>query len=211
VLPRPGLPASTIAANLDRLIQTAFNYGDPQGHWDVMADNYVAWANAVEQALRASFSDVPVQRIYTDRFWRVSMQQSSRLPAMLELEAHQLVDWLTDVRDQVQAMATRFSGARAIGVLDTNVLLHFKPLNRDSCAALAIWIKIRELEDIDVNLCSTLAPGKDLLIEQSNARPRTLSQLSAAGLLRVEFIDHAERYNQPRRPGPDDRGPVDFI
>jgi hypothetical protein len=129
VLPRPGLSASTIVAGLDELIQTAFDYQDPEGQWAVLADKYVTWANGVETALRTWFSDVPPERIYTDRFWRVSMQQSSRLPTMLELEAQVLVEWLMDVRDKVQAMATRFRDPGAIAVLDTNVLLHFKPLD----------------------------------------------------------------------------------
>jgi PIN domain len=129
VLPRVGVQANAIIKGLDYFMRRAYDYPDSQGLNAASADNYVAWANGLERDLREWFSDVPLGRIYTERFWRVSLQQSSRLPEMLRLEAGLQVEWLSEVRKKVERMAARFSPPGAVAVLDTNVLLHFKPLD----------------------------------------------------------------------------------
>jgi predicted ribonuclease YlaK len=55
---------------------------------------------------------------------------------MLLLEAGLQVEWLSEVLLKVERMAARFSAPGAVAVLDTNVLLHFKPLDEIEWATI---------------------------------------------------------------------------
>jgi rRNA-processing protein FCF1 len=93
---------------------------------------YVAWVQNVERVLRECFVDVPLSKLYTERFWNIQHPVgpiNTRLQMVVQENDVQL-EWLTVLRDTVVAMAARFSEPqRSISVLDTNVLLHHKPLS----------------------------------------------------------------------------------
>ena len=121
MLPRPGTSAAVIATQLQDLAKAV-----PDQRHD--ANMYVALVHRLEWMLQTNFSDVPLERLYTDRFWRINAGEGLRPEEMLRQESEALMFWLADLVNAINGVRSRFESAAAIGVLDTHVLLHYKPL-----------------------------------------------------------------------------------
>jgi len=120
-----GIPVDRATVQLDDVIQMARNSTLAR---DLDAVPYVSWVYSVERALQSAFVDVPLQRLHTERFWRVQGPTIRRAEAISQ-EVELQVAWLSSVRDTITTMAERFRRQPgAIAVLDTNVLLHHRPL-----------------------------------------------------------------------------------
>jgi len=153
---KDGVSAAKTADQLDELVRSAFNitFGD--------ADAYVAWAHSVERELRASFIDLPITRLYTERFWRVQGPILRR--AWMEgLERELQVEWLSQKRDTLRAMASRFgSPERVLAVLDTHVILHYQPFT-------------------DITTWPDIVGGSPVLLVVPDASSRSLTPGSSPG------------------------------
>jgi hypothetical protein len=123
---KPGVRAEVVANHLRDAIQAPRNTSLVH---DLDPVPYVAWAQRVGRLLQDSFTDVPLERVYTERFWRVQSPTTLRRAEALSQEVELQLAWLTTVLETITAMAARFSQRPdSIAVLDTNVLLHHLPL-----------------------------------------------------------------------------------
>jgi len=147
MLPRHGTSVENILARLREFTITAYNATEPMAYAD--------WVTRLETALRECFTDVPLNRLYTERFWQLNGPLLRRQD-MLRNEQRDLVDWLERVVGSVQAMSDRFSQpAGSIVVLDTHVLLHAKPLHEIKWSRLVgsdeirLVVPLRVVDEMD--------------------------------------------------------------
>ncbi len=74
MLPKRGVRADVIITQLgDLLAQETYL-------WNEQVDAYLSWVHGAERLLCVTFTDVPLERLYTDRFWQLSRTQPPPLP-----------------------------------------------------------------------------------------------------------------------------------
>jgi hypothetical protein len=123
---KPGVDAEATARDLAGVIQEARN--TELAH-SLDSVPYVRWAYSVERVLEQWFVDVRLDRLFTERFWRAQGPSIVLRAEALRREVELQVAWLTEMQVTIEKMARRFSRpARSIAVLDTNILLHHRPL-----------------------------------------------------------------------------------
>lgn len=92
---------------------------------------YLAWAATAEKQLRSVLADPePVQKIYSERYWRIAEgavldHQSQMISAEIAVQVERL-DALADLLQNYLLLRDR---PGAIVVLDTNVLLHYQRID----------------------------------------------------------------------------------
>jgi hypothetical protein len=148
MLPRPGISIENITAKLGYLTRTVYDATEPI--------DYALWIAGAESTLRECFVDVPLERLFTERYWHLTTGPVLRHYDMLRGEQRGLLDWLERVSESTSAMIRRFAEPVApIAVLDTNVLMHGKPLEEiDWCAksggnTVRLVIPLRVVDELD--------------------------------------------------------------
>jgi hypothetical protein len=149
VLPRQGVNGRALVEWLTTLVREAHTRTA-----DVNA--YVAWVHALERNLREFFSDVPLERLYGERFWRIAAGGGERPEEMRGQEMDSQLAWLSALLDSARTMQARFGATTAlIAVLDTNVLLHCKPPSDIDWRALLgaedvrLVVPLRVIDELD--------------------------------------------------------------
>jgi PIN domain-containing protein len=148
MLPRPGTQLERTQSLLRQFTATVYEKYDPVAYAD--------WVSQVETTLRECFIDVPFERLYTERFWRLSTGPVARHHDMLRAEQRDQHDWLESVRANVEAMAKRFAEPpSSVAVVDTHVLMHAKPLeeidwcNRLDAPRVRLVVPLRVVDEMD--------------------------------------------------------------
>jgi hypothetical protein len=120
---RQGINVKTVIEGLRPLEQTAWNH-------TVDDDSYVLFVSGLEERFKQWFTEVPPTLLYSQRFWQISSGILARPHEMRRQECARVVALLTSLREELSALADRLGPLpRALGVLDTNVVLHYKPLD----------------------------------------------------------------------------------
>jgi len=116
----------------------AYGFVQEASNYTRDANAYVAWVHDLERKLREFFSDVPVERLYSERFWRIAVGGGERPEEMRRQEMDAQLAWLRALLEAARTMHGRFGATTtSIAVLGTNVLLHCKPLTDiDWCALI---------------------------------------------------------------------------
>jgi hypothetical protein len=98
---------------------------------DGLRDRYLDWAEATEIQLRGmTFDPEVLTMLHTSRYWYIrGLDMASARPwSLVRAEIDSQVDALRRLVDDLEDRVKRLSGAPGhITVLDTNVLLHYKP------------------------------------------------------------------------------------
>jgi rRNA-processing protein FCF1 len=179
VLPRPGYPLDSLRARLRALTTTIYNHNSAMEH--------AAWALAAEASLRECFVDVPTERLFTERFWRLTTGPVQREQEMLRAEQAVQLEWLERVGDAVAAMAQRFGTPRStLAVPDTHVLLHANPLgdidwpNMLDVQSVTLVVPLRVVDELDEKKYAR----RDDLRRNARARLRLLEGYLEGGKVR---------------------------
>jgi hypothetical protein len=207
VLPRQGVNGAAIVDWLNRVVLEAGSYIRD-------ANAYVSWVHDLERKLREFFSDAPVERLYGDRFWHIHAESGVRMEETRRQEMEAQLHWLKELLESVKAMQARFGAPQAsIGVLDTNALLHSKPLTEIDWRALLGAENVRLVAPLRVidELDAKKAARRDDLRRRAANRVRHLAGLllgDASGEVRpgvsIEAVGLYEfdpsLYRQPSAP-----------
>jgi hypothetical protein len=146
VIPRPGISIDDIDGRLRQLIGTVYTPAPV---------DYAIWVASAEASLRYAFLDVPLARLYTERYWRLTTGPVMRHHEMLRAEQQNQAEWLERIRTGVSAMIKRFGDGAFIGVLDTHVVMHAKPLSdidwcdRLEASSVALVVPLRVVDEVD--------------------------------------------------------------
>jgi hypothetical protein len=148
MLPRPGYPLERTDGHLRELIDTVHEATEPV--------DYAKWVFLAEAHLRECFVDVPLQRLLSERYWRLTTGPVLRHHEMLRAEQQVQRDWLEFVRSTTAAMSERFgSPVSPLAILDTHVIMHAKPLHEiDWCkeldaASVRLVVPLRVVDEVD--------------------------------------------------------------
>lgn len=185
MLVRPGVDVQRVIETLSRTIVEAHNShtGDDEG--------YVKWVLDLDPLFGEWFTDVPPTLLYSERFWRIRSDGGHRPHELRRNELARVVAMLSSLRDSLKEMVARFgTPARTIAVLDTNVLLHHKPLTDIQwtevigAPQVTLVIPIRVLAEIDEKKA---APNNRKLRDRARTRINMLEPfvLGDGGVSRV--------------------------
>jgi hypothetical protein len=176
VLPRQGIDGAALVDWLTAFVREASNYTRD-------ANAYVAWVHDLERKLREFFSDVPMERLYNERFWRIAVGGGERPEEMRRQEMEAQLAWLNAVLESARTIRSRFGATTtSIAVLDTNVLLHCKPLTDiDWCGLLGaqnvrLVVPLRVIDELDAKKAARSTP----LRTRAATRVRHLARLLVA-------------------------------
>jgi rRNA-processing protein FCF1 len=95
---------------------------------------------------------------YSERFWRINELTSVRMAEMIRQECQVQLDWLSTTAATLEGLVRRFSQPEEVhAVLDTNVVLHYRPV-RDvdwpsvlgSSKTVRLVIPLRVIDELDV-------------------------------------------------------------
>ncbi|HET8892752.1 MAG TPA: PIN domain-containing protein [Gaiellaceae bacterium] len=180
MLPRPGINVSDVVVQLNRYVVEAFNS-------PAEIDSYVNWVLFLEVRFDEWFTDVPPALLYSERFWRLT-DLAVRTEPMILRETARVVDLLKVLRDTLDEMVERFaSPSRYIAVLDTNVLLHHKPVTDvlwtdvvgESRVTLAIPVRV--LDEMDAKKAANNQNLRDRASKRVNLlAPLVLAEASSS-------------------------------
>ena len=178
------------ADEIQELIDAAARIPELVGDSDSSA--YVLWVHDVERALRELFADIPTDRLYTEPFWRAQQPILSR-KRLVTQELERQLDWLSDLRDTVRDRACFSAGERTIAVLDTNVVLHHRPLSEVDWASVVgaervlLVVPVRVIEELDARKYAGTKLG-----DRARKRIKLLSDQVAAEANQVRPGVHVE-------------------
>ena len=151
MLPKPGVRADVIITQLESLLTQEKNLFNEE------VEAYLSWVHGAERLLCATFTDVPLERLYTDRFWQLSRTNPAplRWAEMVGLERERQKEWLQELLDRVRERRKHFGDEIPTGVLDSNSLLHHHPPDQirwdeviGSPARLVVPLRVvQELDD----------------------------------------------------------------
>lgn len=149
MLPKPGVPLDRTTQRLQELIFSIDQKSEPV--------DYALWAADAETMLRECFVDIPLERLYTERYWRLTSGPVAGTHWMLRQEQTVIREWLERIKGTVETMKKRFATPVAtIVVPDTNIILHAKPLHEIPWRArlatetpVRIAIPIRVVDELD--------------------------------------------------------------
>lgn len=177
VLPRQGVNGPALVDWLTTLVREAPNHTRD-------ANAYVAWVHDLERKLREFFSDVPLERLYGERFWRIATGGGERPEEMRRQEMEAQLAWLSALLDSARTAQSRFGAATAsIAVLDTNVLLHCKPPTDIDWRALLgaknvrLVVPLRVIDELDAKK----AARSSALRNRAAKRVKGLARLLVGG------------------------------
>jgi rRNA-processing protein FCF1 len=101
-------------------------------------------------------SDVRIEQIFTERLWRISTEQGVRQPETIRQEQVEQVARLQELIDTLERLARKFDRpASTLAVLDTHVVLHYKPLKDIDWASLVdaeivrLVVPLRVVDELD--------------------------------------------------------------
>jgi hypothetical protein len=161
---RDGIRPGDAAARLRQLANAANNLaswgsGPDANQWRIHRDKFLTWADDAERHLRSLSNDIDlVSMIHTERYWHIRrLEMHSALPHQLintevDVQARALVE-LADIIDDDVTRLTSIPGAMC--TLDTNVLLHCKPVQEIpwplllECEAARLLLPFRVIEELD--------------------------------------------------------------
>lgn len=210
MLPRPGTAPDNVRGRLHQLVTTAYNQSE--------AVDYALWVDAVEGALRECFVDVPFERLYSERYWRLTTGPHVRPHELLRAEQRVQVDWLEQIRTATDAMIDRFSTPTSvIAVLDTHIVLHAKPLEEiDWCAMLAtdsvrLVVPLRVVDEMDQKKYGRRADLRTRARNRLRLLARYLDEGDVRPHVRVEVVSwrDLDPGGVPRPPIPPDTDILD--
>ena len=174
MLLRPGANAKQIIQALKELSLTGYNYTADD-------ENYVLWIAQLEVRLNEWFTGVPTTLLYSERFWQIRSGVGLRPHEMRRAECARVIGVVDSLHETLTSLATRFEQAPgAVAVLDTNVLLHYKPLTDViwtdvlGTSAVTLVIPIRVLAEIDDKKA---APNNHKLRTRARTRINMLERL----------------------------------
>ncbi len=170
MLLRSGVKVATVLQGLQGLIITAHNLATSDD------ENYVLWIAGLEVRFSEWFSDVPASFLFSERFWQINAGVGPRPHEMRRQEHARVVALLQALESALKEMASRFGEpARAIAVLDTNVLLHHAPLPEVDWAdvvaeSVTLVVPFRVIAEMD----DKKASRSDKLADRARSRLRML-------------------------------------
>lgn len=119
---RQGVNVQGIIDHLHQLELNAYNQTADD-------ESYVLFVSGLEIRFDEWFTGVPPTLLYSERFWQISSGISQRPHEMRRQECARVVALLRSLREELKGMDERLGPPpRTLGVLDTNVLLHYKPV-----------------------------------------------------------------------------------
>jgi hypothetical protein len=204
VLPRPGSSPDNIPARLRQLISTVYK-PEPV--------DYAIWVASAEAALRECFIDVPFERLYTERFWRLTTGPVLRHYEMLQAEQRDQTEWLEQVLRKSAAMVQRFGQpASAIAVLDTHVVMHAKPLHeidwhrRLGVDFVRLVLPLRVVDEVDEKKYARREDLQNLARKRLRLLGRYIDQREIVPGVRIEIVSwrDLDPSGLPRPPLPPD-------
>lgn len=184
------------ANRLAELIMTGGNVtsrgGGPQGVVAIR-DDYLTWIDEVEICLTGITDDhLPVLELFTDQYWAIRAFSSDwhavSDPRPLQLVYAEVSRQLARLRrllDDLNARRERASAAAgSLTVLDTNVLLHYLPVEQIAWAEVVgrddvrLVVPLRVIEEIDAK---KYARRSELATRARNLLPALERHLGQAG------------------------------
>jgi rRNA-processing protein FCF1 len=161
-----------VIADLSRLIQEAYNHTSDD-------ESYVLWVGWLETRFNEWFTAVRPELLHSDRYWQISSGGGLRTHERRRQECERVVGLLSRLHDTLQELAERFGqGHRTLAVVDTNVLLHHRPIS-DVCwtdvvgaDTVTLVIPVRVLAEIDDKKA---APNNPPLRKRARTRSKNLA------------------------------------
>jgi len=157
-------------------------------------ESYVLFVSGLELRFDEWFTEVPPRLLYSQRFWQINDGIPRRPHEMRRQECARVVALLTSLREELTGMAKRLGPPpRTLGVLDTNVLLHYKLLTDVRWtevigkSPVTLVIPIRVLAEMDGKKA---APNNPKLRSRARTRINLLE-----GVLRGEGFLYPVREN----------------
>jgi PIN domain len=145
---------------------------------------FVRWIHDLDTLLCERFTDVPLDQLYTDRFWQVCRTQPApvRWAEMVGLERDRVRTWLQEVIDRVRDRSQHFGNGIPTGVLDSNALLHHLPPTEIDWggflgAPTRLVVPLRVVQELDDKKASSSKP----LRRRAESRLRQLGTYLEAG------------------------------
>lgn len=179
--------------------------------------NFVNWVHAAEQVLQSLFTSVPLDRLHTERFWRIHGAAGEALDTTYQLIRDELdvqLSWLKQIIAMLEEEAARAVSAGAtIGVLDTNALLHYRLFTElPWCDVLGstsvrLVVPLRVVDELDAKKASR---RKDLADRAATVLAHLERSVGArmGAPVAVQEGTEIEVY-RPAAFVPDQRGPID--
>jgi rRNA-processing protein FCF1 len=196
---KPGADPAAGARRLAELIMLGGNVSPrgagPQG-MVLMRDAYLDWIEQVESCLSSITADLaPVSELFTAQYWAIRSLSSDwrevsdpRPYPLVYGEVSRQIDRLRRLLDDLNARLTRASAAAgSLTVVDTNVLLHYLPVDQIPWPGIVgsqdvrLVIPLRVIEELDAK---KYAKRQDLSKRARNILPaleRLLGQAGAPG------------------------------
>jgi hypothetical protein len=120
-----------------------------------VAEAYVGAVSDVERTLRATFMDVRLNLLRTQRFWAIHALAGVRLIEMVNDERDAQTERLDSYASRIRELAARFSGDVPLAVVDTHVLLHYRLFNEVDWPAIfgaknvRLVLPLRVIDELD--------------------------------------------------------------
>src|SRR5262249_33118667 len=103
MLPKPGVRAEQIKTQIADLLTAGGN---------LLSDDvvrYVGWVHSVERCICEIFTEVPLDRLYTERFWQLNKGPApTQWAEMVGLERDRQREWLEVLLDRVTERTLHF-------------------------------------------------------------------------------------------------------
>lgn len=189
--PRPGTLLDNIRPRFQQLASGIYNVREPM--------DYALWVDGAETALRECFVDVPFERLYSERYWRLTTGPHMCPYELLRAEQRDQNEWLDQILATTTAMVERFSTPPStVVVLDTNVLMHAKPLHdidwlqRLDASAVRLAVPMRVVDELDERKYGR----RDDLRKRARRRVQTLAayidQQEIRDCVRIEVVSRRQ-------------------
>jgi hypothetical protein len=171
---RPGIDLDAGSVSLGGLLIDAENVtsGGTGGRWTDYQQSYLIWVDVAESRLRNLFLDTQTwSLLYTDRYWHIRSVTSER-PRSFDLIRRELehqTERIRELQNRLDRFGSRLAQAGGrIAVLDTNVLLHYQPV--DSIP----WLQVVGVDEI--RLVLPLRVIEELDAKKYTSNPRLSSR-----------------------------------
>lgn len=186
---RPGVTVEAFLDGLEPLITEATNIVPAAQHPSGAQQSYSRWVDNVERQIIASTGDAEfVQAFHSSRYWNIRDVHANQLTPleMVEAEIRLQTARLQEAIDDLRERAARASSAPgAVVVMDTNVLLHYRPPAEVPWPDILqeklvrIVLPLRVIEELDAKKYS---PNKTLSKRARSLLPQLEKTLGAGGV-----------------------------
>jgi hypothetical protein len=152
---RPELTPEQALANLSQATNTLRTATQVMGGDVRVAEAYVGAVSDVERTLRATFIDVRLNLLRTQRFWAIHALAGARLIEMVNDERDAQTQRLDAYVSRIRDLAARFSGDVPLAVVDTHVLLHYRLFDEVDWPAIVgaenvrLVVPLRVIDELD--------------------------------------------------------------